>query len=91
MMKFYQDNRKTFLRVPFTPPTCFTIYQPQGYLNYHVRKTENTIIISLLYFKASNIMLSHAAAADDDDDDDSNAMLMNSYPYNTNMYVLRIE
>ena len=45
------------------------------------------ISISLLYFKASNVMLIHAAAvaaaaaaaADDDDDDDSNALLINSY------------
>ena len=40
------------------------------------------IIISLSYFKASNVMLIHAAAAAayvDDDDDDSNALLINSY------------
>ena len=40
------------------------------------------IIISLLYFKASNVMLIHAAAAAaaaDADDDDSNALFINSY------------
>ena len=77
MIKFYQDNRKIFLKVLFTPPTCCTAYQPQDYLNYHVRKIEHTIIISLLYFKASNGMLTHAAAAAADDD--SNAPLINSY------------
>ena len=42
------------------------------------------IIISLSYFKASNVMLIHAAAAAaaaaaDVDDNDSNALLINSY------------
>ena len=42
------------------------------------------IIISLSYFKASNVMLIHAAAAAaaaaaDVDDIDSNALLINSY------------
>ena len=74
MIKYYQDNRHTFLRVSFTAPTCFTTYQPQVYLKYHVRT--HMVITSLLYFKASNDMLMHAAtaAAADGDDDDSNAL-----------------
>ena len=87
MIKFYQDNVKTFLRVPLTPPTCFTTYQPQVYLNYISCSKHYThkISISLLFFKASNVMLILAAAAaaaaddDDDDNDDSNALLINSF------------
>ena len=80
MIKRIKDTEKTFFRVRFTPPTCFTTYQPYGYLNYHFRKIEHTNIISLLYFKVSNVMPTHAgAAADDDDDDDSNALVINSY------------
>ena len=79
MIKFYQDNRKTLLRVPFNPPTCFTTYQ--GYQDYHVRNNEHTIIIAILYFKASNVMLMYVvvAAVAAADDGDSNALLINSY------------